>query len=302
MYNWTPGVSTFLSLSVGFLFGCANTGTDSIRETGISSCFVTGTQVLTESGRRPIESLQAGDRVWSWDTDTNAPVLRKVIKLIKGESTETFLIQAGEQRIYGVTAEHPFWDPKTQAWIHASDLSLDATLLCWLGVHEAKHVQMNSAPERTPHESPVPVFTLSVEGPEHNFFVNGLLVHNKSEVLQCFDISVAEGPIIDFGEQPTAQTHSKDVILSIQQIEHCDWLEPEERLLTLTFDDPEQVFSGPTEPFVVELETIERPLTLYFSPAAIKDYEGQLELGGPNLQLVKTLRLQLFGKGQESSR
>jgi hypothetical protein len=120
-------------------------------------------------------------------------------------------------------------------------------------------------------------------------------------MIECFRVAPTEGNLVDFGSQKTEKTHAKEVILSIQQIEFCDWLEPEERQLQLTFDDPEHVFSGPTEPLILDRETTERTLLmLYFTPDAEKDYEAQLELGHLDQQVANTIRLQLFGKGIES--
>ena len=68
-----------------------------------SSCFVSGTQIQTEHGPRPIESIQVGDKIWSWNTTLSKPVLRTVQALIKNESTQTHQIQICENTIQGVT-------------------------------------------------------------------------------------------------------------------------------------------------------------------------------------------------------
>ena len=181
----------------------------------ITSCFIAGTQVWTPTGPKPIEALQAGDVVWSWDTESNQPVRRTVLQRIVGEALETIRLQAGEQVIDGVTEEHPFWVPTVHAWLNAGTLVAEQEVMCWLGQHEARALPLQR-PQRTRHEQPVPVYTLSLDGPEHNFFANGLLAHNKSPPIpQCFafefeqseaDLSLDFGEVV-IGEKPMQRPH-----------------------------------------------------------------------------------------------
>ena len=166
----------FTALTATLLTGCG-AHTIQIRAT-FFSCF-TKVQTLLHQGLTPIEELEVGDLVWSWDTDTNEPIARRVRECIVGEAQNIHHIQAGEHRIDGVTGEHPFWVPTASAWLKAESLQRGQQLLCWLGQHESKALSI--AHTQTKHlDAPVPVFTLSIEGAEQNFFVNGILVHNKS--------------------------------------------------------------------------------------------------------------------------
>ena len=49
----------------------------------ISSCFVAGVRGLTPGGARPMEELQPGDEVWSWDPESRSLVVRRVVKVMK---------------------------------------------------------------------------------------------------------------------------------------------------------------------------------------------------------------------------
>ena len=73
-----------------------------------TTCFIAGTRIHTPSGPKPIEALTVGEAVWAWCNETQQPVARPIVRLFRGESRETFRIQAGEFVVEGVTGEHPF--------------------------------------------------------------------------------------------------------------------------------------------------------------------------------------------------
>jgi hypothetical protein len=201
-----------LGLATGGLIGCGakadgerllDSGLDTADETETETefeytCFVAGTRVWTEEGPKPIESIEAGCRVWSWDTVANAPVLRTVTKRITGRANKTTRVQAGELVIEGVTDEHPFWIPADQVWRDAADLRAGMGVLAWLGQHDAKVLAI-AAPTPTRHAESVAVYTLSVEGPEHNFFAEGILVHNKGfsgTLIDTVDFACVDGAFV----------------------------------------------------------------------------------------------------------
>ncbi|WP_347277972.1 RHS repeat-associated core domain-containing protein [Alkalinema sp. FACHB-956] len=84
---------------------------DLLRSTAkpLSTCFVAGTLVLTETGMTPIESIQKGDRVWSYHHDASTWELRTVLQPLVHEYAGDIitLVVAGE--IIQATATHPFW-------------------------------------------------------------------------------------------------------------------------------------------------------------------------------------------------
>lgn len=72
-------------------------------------CFPAGTIVSAESGLRPIESIQLGERIWSLDMTTEQWELRPVLKCgsFEYEGRIVRLQIAGE--IVESTEHHPFW-------------------------------------------------------------------------------------------------------------------------------------------------------------------------------------------------
>ena len=285
-----------------FLLGC---GSHSIGETGFHTgfeCFTRGTKVSTPEGLRLIETLQVGDCIWSWNTETGEPVARRIKECIVGESKEILRIQAGEQIIEGVTAEHPFWIPTISSWLKAGSLAAGQEVLAWLGHHEAISTPITAVHTKT-LDVPVPVFTLSVEGPEHNFFAEGLLVHNKSPMPDCWHVEQS-ATSVDFGSVPVNTTVEQTYILKIFNRDDCSWLDISERTLSLTLDDPNGVFTMATAPIdLMELQGEELQVPITFTPNTKGSFEAQVLFNDTEISMairVPPKTIQIFGKGESS--
>lgn len=151
---------------------------------GTDSCFVRGTRIVTPRGFRRIEELDYGDEVFSLDLERRAPVVRRVARVLRATATEVLHVAAGELVLAGVTAEHPFYDAERGAWVEASALREGTRLLGWLGSADVRELSV-TAHRPAPSAGKVEVFNLTIDGPERNYFAEGLLVHNKS--MMCWD-------------------------------------------------------------------------------------------------------------------
>ncbi len=81
---------------------------------GKRGCFIAGTLVLTASGPVPIEEVQAGDEVWSYNIETQEWELCEVIEPQVREYdglilTLTIAAEDGSTETIECTDEHPFW-------------------------------------------------------------------------------------------------------------------------------------------------------------------------------------------------
>jgi len=142
-------------------------------------CFIAGTRVDTPGGPRPIDGLKSGDEVWSWDVETASVVVRRIARVLRSEVRTICRVEVGATIIAGVTPSHPFYRPDGGDYAALRDLRSDERLLRLVDgdVGEVKISGLHI----TEHPEPqVPVFNLEVEGPEHNYFAEGILVHNKS--------------------------------------------------------------------------------------------------------------------------
>ena len=128
--------------------------------------------------------------------------LRTVQTLIQGESNQTYKIQTEETTIQGVTREHPFYNSERDQWIEAKNLKEGDLLLEWCKKpkDQSENVQKITQIETIHHSTPVKVYTLTVEGPEHNYFAQGVLVHNKTKIVpEVLITQPPEGAEVDIG-------------------------------------------------------------------------------------------------------
>ncbi|MBX7194775.1 MAG: Hint domain-containing protein [Sandaracinaceae bacterium] len=176
--KWTGALAGSAMLGRALLFGCCG------------ACFVRGTRIATPKGRRPIEDLAVGDTVFAYDTERAVIVERPVVDVLRTRSRELLSLRAGELVIAGVTSEHPFWDTRSSRWVRAEDLALGHHLLGWLGAGETRALPISEL-RREKVYGEVEVFNITVGGgEEHNYFAEGLLVHNKVASPRDYDAGV----------------------------------------------------------------------------------------------------------------
>ncbi len=135
-------------------------------------CFPAGTLVATPTGRRRIDSLRPGDRVWSFDHERRRVVASVVEAVTRGRTSRWIDVDCGATPIR-TTAAHRFWVESKDDWCRAEDLLPGMSVRTRTGaLLEVRGVSgVDVAPATT--------FNLSVCGTQ-NYFVGlpGVLVHN----------------------------------------------------------------------------------------------------------------------------
>ncbi|WP_436992586.1 polymorphic toxin-type HINT domain-containing protein [Streptomyces sp. enrichment culture] len=141
--------------------------------------FVAGTKVLLADGTtKPIEDLEAGDRVLATDPETGETELKSVTATIRTEDDKTYidltvLTEDGVESIT-TTDHHPFWAASERAWIDAGDIQPGMTFR----TDEGSSVQVVAT--RT-YEAQQPTYNLTVAD-LHTYYVlagaTPVLVHN----------------------------------------------------------------------------------------------------------------------------
>jgi hypothetical protein len=140
------------------------------RAVGIS-CFVKGTPVWTESGLRPIESIQPGDRVLSQDPDSGELALKVVMQTTVRPPTEASTLNILGESIT-TTLGHPLW-VTGQGWEMAKHVQPGDQL------HGIKGILVVSTIDPLPNK--VEAHNLVVEGFGTYFVGNcGMLVHDNT--------------------------------------------------------------------------------------------------------------------------
>jgi RHS repeat-associated protein len=134
------------------------------------NCFPAGTSVATESGAKPIEQIEVGDRVWARNLITGKSELRTVVGLFNKQAGILLTIVAGGVQVQ-VTPEHPFWVPG-KGWVNAGQLQPGDRLTSLTG----PDVEISSI---TSNSAGTTVYNFEVEGLQ-NYYISEsqLLVHN----------------------------------------------------------------------------------------------------------------------------
>jgi len=139
-------------------------------------CFVAGTPVDTPQGPVPIETIQTGTEVYSYDAHR---VLRTT-SVVEGFSTresEIFLLTLENGTFLEVTGGHPFYKPSLLRYVFAQDLEAgDELLYIHPETDRTERIGVVSI-ERTGRTQTVYNLEVAVH---HNYFVRGVLVHNAS--------------------------------------------------------------------------------------------------------------------------
>ncbi len=136
-------------------------------------CFPYGTLVHTPTGKKPIQSLQDGDKVLAFDVENNCVIERPIVACLHNWTQHLVRIVAGEETILA-TRNHPFFEPATNKWVSAHNVRPGMSLLGKnLKPQPVQHVEIVATEESS--------YNIEVEG-LHNYFVGelGVLVHNSS--------------------------------------------------------------------------------------------------------------------------
>ena len=131
------------------------------------------TLVSTENGLRPIEEIQAGDYVWSENTETGKKELKKVLSVSVTETTLLVNVTTENGTVVDTTENHPFY-VEGKGWCAAAELEAGDVLWTEDGEQEiVKSVQTEKL------DKAVKVYNLEIEG-SHTYYVSAdrVLVHN----------------------------------------------------------------------------------------------------------------------------
>lgn len=147
------------------------------------ACFVAGTTIAVPAEERhlgieyrPIEEIQTGDLVFSFDENTGRYGVNKV--------TETFINEVEvlvQVTIAGttllVTEEHPFYNPSYKNWVPAKNIKAGDDVLLLNGEY-AEVAEVT----RLLLDEPCKVYNFTVEN-DHTYFVgeDAVLVHNECD-------------------------------------------------------------------------------------------------------------------------
>jgi RHS repeat-associated protein len=191
----------YLSNPVGWLAGVAVTGYSVFRygqthdvledfraEPGLNACFIQGTKILMSDGtQKEIENVQIGDSVLSYNFQSKQIEAKKVIELVYPIHTKMVQISFDDGNKNLNTFDHPYY-VKGKGWssydsemtFEKYNLKVDKIEIGDICYYYKNGVlvdaQIISLIEETGNYQ---TYNLNNVEDNHNFFANGVLVHNK---------------------------------------------------------------------------------------------------------------------------
>jgi len=142
-----------------------------------SQCFTGDTLVATQDGLRPIEKIEAGDYVWSENTETGEKALKQVLSVSVTKTTLLVHVTTEDGTKISTTENHPFY-VEEKGWCVAAELEPGDHLHTQDG-----RIETVEKTETEHLDEAVKVYNMEIED-WHTYYVSDreVLVHNMCEV------------------------------------------------------------------------------------------------------------------------
>lgn len=145
------------------------------------SCHKYDTRIYTESGIKEIKDIKIGDRVWSFDLETQRKICSNVLDVVNSGkkmcykiSTKHNFVEASKEHMILVYDEHKGFEYKSVSELKIGDL-LTIGAEHNSNIVECFRYPVISIEESGEHET----YDIYVENNNHNFFANGIVTHNS---------------------------------------------------------------------------------------------------------------------------
>eukprot|EP01084_Bolivina_argentea_P169233 293398_1 len=145
-------------------------------------CFVNGTNVLLSNMEKiKIEDINIGDNVLTYSLNEKKIVPSRVNSVLKFEVNELVTITFENAVSVVCTPSHPFYVANKDSWCSVNNVKYGKL---YIGDHVMNHkshkFKITNIVYKYINDGCITVRTLSVEGNNHNYFANDILVHNKT--------------------------------------------------------------------------------------------------------------------------
>ncbi len=148
---------------------------------GGTTCIARGARVATPGGPRPIEALREGDTIVVVEPASGMTAASRIVRIVSSHREVGALALGGVS--LRLTSDHPVYDPVARGFFPAGDWLLGTrTSLLRLDGDAVRPALVEQA---QPFVGTAEVFDLTVEHEWHTFVAEGVVVHNKSVLLNC---------------------------------------------------------------------------------------------------------------------
>ncbi|MFC7442437.1 polymorphic toxin-type HINT domain-containing protein, partial [Laceyella putida] len=143
------------------------------RKFACARCFTAGTKIVTDKGKKDIQTIRLGDKVLAKDPNTGKQAFKTVQILYKRTVKELYEIKIGKEKLQ-TTSEHPFW-VKNKGWVVAKNLKpgdfFQTAARTYISIDQIQRVKKNAV-----------VYNFTVED-FHTYYVSDLQIftHNTNE-------------------------------------------------------------------------------------------------------------------------
>lgn len=151
------------------------------------NCFVEGTQIYTSEGYKPVENFLPGDEIVTYDNTSKKIASGTVKKVHRAKVNTVIELTFSNGTQIKTTRQHPYY-VENKGWVLAKDLVKGDTCLDKLGNTVLVESVRSSRGEYE-------VFNLHNVVPNHTFFANDILVHNKICFVEGTEVLLGNGEI-----------------------------------------------------------------------------------------------------------
>jgi hypothetical protein len=215
-----------------------------------NSCFIAGSLVTMANGSdKPIEQVAVGDVVYSYDVP-NKEFGTGVVHAVQDQENRNYSLTLSDETKIGMTGNHPIFTTHGWAAIEPQNCTLPGATQLSVGDSvmriDSTYLTVSSI---VPSEELVSTYTLVDVENFDTFFVNNILVHNKTCFLGGTRIAMADGTfkniehlivgdcILTFNEEDgTKGTHTLQLMHSVKRdhINHVVFADG--RVLKITYE------------------------------------------------------------------
>ena len=157
-------------------------------------CFVAGTVVSTECGKKVIENIKKGELVWAQDENTGEKMLKKVLRTFINETNELVYVEVNGEIITS-TPGHPYFVAE-KGWVCAGALEIGDKVFLKNGcIEKIQSVKSKKT------ENPVKMYNFEVDD-FHTYFVGniGIFAHNSCNVVDENGVKIQSNYPNDHGK------------------------------------------------------------------------------------------------------